>query len=90
MDFWRLSYGIRMQAEALRGLEKALADWTEEILKTLSKFLRDAGVSEPTIEARLLFAEIDGVAQHYVLDPKSYPLNRVIARIISRYSQRRR
>jgi AcrR family transcriptional regulator len=90
MDFWRLSYGIRMQAEALRGLEKALGDWTDEILKTLSKFLRDAGVSEPAIEARLLFAEIDGVAQHYVLDPKRYPLNRVVHRIVSRYAKRRR
>jgi AcrR family transcriptional regulator len=86
MDFWRLSYGIRMQAEALRGLEKALSRWTEEILETLTKFLRAAGVRDASLEARLLFAEIDGVAQHFVLDPKAYPLSRVVTRIISRYT----
>ncbi|MEW5916715.1 MAG: TetR/AcrR family transcriptional regulator [Gemmatimonadota bacterium] len=86
MDFWRLSYGIRMQAEALRGIEGALSEWTDEILRTLTKFLRNIGVREATLEARLLFAEIDGVAQHYVLDPKGYPLSRVVTRIIGRYS----
>jgi AcrR family transcriptional regulator len=85
MDFWRLSYGVRMQAAVISGLEPGLAAWQANILKKLTGYLRGAGVREPALEARLLFAEIDGVAQHFVLDPERYPLRRVLERLVARY-----
>jgi AcrR family transcriptional regulator len=85
LDFWRLAYGVRMQAAVIRGLEPALAAWQAEILRKLTGYLRGAGVNEPSLEARLLFAEIDGVAQHFALDPEGYPLRRVLERLVARY-----
>jgi hypothetical protein len=63
-----------MQAASLRGLQRAVLAWQQEIVRTLTRYLRDAGVANPDARARLLFAEIDGVAQHFVLDPGGYPL----------------
>ena len=85
LDFWRLQYGIRMQAAALPALHSAIAGWLDEIHGELTRILRQAGVSDAALEARILFAEIDGVAQHYSLDPGSYPLRRVIDRLARRY-----
>ena len=84
--FWRLSYGVRMQAAVLEGLGPELHEWTAAIHRTLHGYLRDAGVPQPDIEAAALFALIDGISQHYVLDPDRYPLDAVIELVVARYA----
>ena len=84
-SFWRLSYGVRMQPAVLAGLGPELHEWTAMIRRTLKGYLRDAGVAQPEVEAAALFALIDGISQHYVLDPDRYPLDAVIELVVSRY-----
>jgi AcrR family transcriptional regulator len=83
--FWRLSYGVRMQAAVLETLQPAIGEWTAEIERTLARYVRAAGVANAATEARVLFAMMDGVAQHYALDPDNYPLERVIDQMLRRY-----
>jgi AcrR family transcriptional regulator len=85
-EFWRLSYGARMQQPVLAALGDAILDWADTIRSTLEASLRAAGVPAPDVEARLLFAAIDGVAQHYVLDPAGYPLDAVAAALVARFT----
>jgi AcrR family transcriptional regulator len=85
-DFWRLSYGLRMQPGVLAGLGKRTAEMTGAIRKTLARYLREAGVAEAELEAVVLFALIDGVSQHYVLQPATYPLDAVADQIIRRFT----
>ena len=47
---------------------------------------RTSSWPDAAIEARLLFAQIDGLCQHYVLDPAHYPLEHVIERLVERYA----
>ena len=84
-DFWRLSYGVRMQPGVVKGLGKRLGDWMAAIRATLAKYLADAGVDQPEVEAEVLFAVIDGVSQHFVLEPDRYPLDAVADRIVRRW-----
>lgn len=84
-DFWRLSYGVRMQQSVLAVLGPTLTDWTASIRTTLERALRQSGVAQPDIAAAILFATIDGVAQHYVLDPEHYPLDAVVEALIQHY-----
>ncbi|HJU67313.1 MAG TPA: TetR/AcrR family transcriptional regulator [Gemmatimonadaceae bacterium] len=86
-DFWRLSYSLRMQPAVVSGLGKRLGEWTAKIRETLTRFLHEAGVPQPELEAALLFALIDGVSQHYVLEPSRYPLDAVADRIIQRFTR---
>jgi hypothetical protein len=90
LTFWRLSYGVRMQPAVLAGLGRDLQQWTATILHTLEGYLRDAGVADPDVEAAVLFAVIDGVSQHYVLDPDRYPLEAVVELVVARYVKPRR
>jgi AcrR family transcriptional regulator len=85
--FWAVWYGLRMQKEVLNTLGPSVAQFTKAIVRTLEKYLRDIGWSDAAIEARLLFAQIDGLCQHYVLDPAGYPLERVIERLVERYAE---
>lgn len=84
-NFWRLSYGVRMQQSVLATLGPELTDWTAAIRTTLEQALGQSGLPQPTIEAAILFATIDGIAQHYVLDPEHYPLNAVVEALTLRY-----
>lgn len=90
LTFWRLSYVVRMQPAVVRALGSQLTDWTTTIKLLLANALRAAGVPKPEIEAAILFATIDGVAQHYVLDPEQYPLDEVLAVLQQRYSTEQR
>ncbi|MGH7460100.1 MAG: TetR/AcrR family transcriptional regulator [Longimicrobiales bacterium] len=83
--FWRLSYGVRMQAAVLEALGDQTQSWMQEIRLTLKRYLQEAGVAHPDVEAVILFALIDGVCQHYVLDPERYPLARITERIVDAY-----
>ena len=84
--FWRISYGVRMQAGVLAGLGDGMHRWTAEIRDKLHGYLSEDGFEEPLLEGLILFALIDGVSQHYVLDPSRYPLGPVVERIVQRYS----
>jgi len=84
-DFWRLSYGVRMQPAVLKALGDDLPDWTGTIRATLEQALLASGAAQPQVEAAILFATIDGVAQHYVLDPDAYPLAAVTEALAARY-----
>lgn len=86
LDFWRLSYGVRMQHSVIAALGEDLLDWTGTIRATLERALRESGAPQPEVQAALLFATIDGVAQHFVLDPQGYPLDAVIEALVRQYS----
>ena len=86
--FWRLSYGVRMQPDVVRGLGKRLGVWTTQVHQVLRGYLKDAGVPNPDVEARVLFGVIDGVCQHYVLDPEHYPLRDVEDALVARFVPR--
>ena len=62
-------------------LGPSVAQFTNAIVRTLEQYLEDIEWPDAPIEARLLFAQIDGLCQHYVLDPARYPLERVIERL---------
>jgi AcrR family transcriptional regulator len=85
LNFWRVSYGVRMQPLVLKAIGPKLGAWTRNIEKTLMLLLTEAGYPDPEMEARLLFATIDGVSQHFALNPKRYPIEEVFARVAERY-----
>lgn len=86
-DFWKLSYSVRMQTVVLVDLGERLDAWIATILATLEHHLRATGVANPEIESAVLFALIDGIAQHYVMRPDSYPLQPIVECVVQRYSR---
>src|SRR5262245_16783860 len=84
--FWKLIYAVRMQGAVVASLGDALIAASTEIRTTIERYCRTAGLPQPEIEAAILFALIDGVAQHYVLDPDNYPLDAVTEALVARYN----
>jgi AcrR family transcriptional regulator len=85
LDFWRLSYSLRMQPSALQGSADEIRAWSETLRREIEGALSAAGVAAVGAETAALFALIDGVAQHHVLAPRRYPLGEVTRVIVERY-----
>ena len=86
-SFWTVWYGLRMQRDVLKSLGPSVAEFSAAIVRTLERYLADINWPDAGIEARLLFAQIDGLFQHYVLDPERFPLDDVIERLVARYGR---
>jgi AcrR family transcriptional regulator len=86
LDFWKLSYALRMQPAVMEAVGPELQAGTEHILRTLEAYFKTAGAKSPRLEAAVLFAAIDGISQHYALDPERYPLDAIAENLIARYA----
>jgi AcrR family transcriptional regulator len=85
LPFWQLAYAARAQPAVLQALGPALPRWQEEILATLTARLRAAGHRCPDVDAHVLFAQIDGVCQHFAQAPATYPLDAVVERVVAHW-----
>lgn len=83
-DLWRLSYALRFQPAVSALLEPLIGAWTASIREQLEEVCRGMNLARPELEARLLFATIDGACQHAVLEP-DYPVEAVITTLLDRY-----
>jgi hypothetical protein len=78
-----------MQRAVVSDLGEDLHAWTVTIRQTLEGYLHATSADNPLVAAAILFALIDGVCQHYVLDPEGYPLDAVAEAIVAKYRPRR-
>ena len=83
--FWRLTYQLRMQPGVLEDVADHVAESTEHIRGHIAEILEELGSRSPETHARVLFAAIDGAAQHYAMDPEGYPTAEVADGIIRRF-----
>lgn len=85
-DFWRLGYAARTQPAVLAALGPDLVAWTTDIIATLHGYLVELGSPQPALDAQALFAQIDGMCQHFALHPTAYPIDDVAERVIVRWT----
>jgi len=85
-DFWQLLYSLRHQPEALDALRDDIDALYSTIHARLQSICAALGSDTPALDARLLFACIDGVSQHYVRTPDTYPLDAAADRIVARFA----
>lgn len=87
LDFWRLCNATRAQPSVVAAVGPALAGWSGMILSTLRRYLEESGSTDPEGDSHALFAQIDGICQHFALHPESYPVDAVIERIVARWQR---
>jgi AcrR family transcriptional regulator len=85
MDFWKLSYIVRLQPSANADLAKEIPIWKEAVRQAIEAQFRAIGTNRPATQAIVLFALIDGVGHQYVMAPESYPLEAVTEEIVATY-----
>ena len=84
-EFWRLLHSLRFQRNVLASVAREVEEQVAYVEAQLRLNLQEAGVPAPDIEAKLLFASIDGMAAHYLLN-EDYPIDDVAQLLIEKYA----
>ncbi len=85
-DFWRLFYTLRFQPSAVQALGSVIYSGIKSIREQLEQICQNLNVAHPETESRLLFAAIDGICQHAMLEP-DYPFERVLGALLGKYQE---
>jgi hypothetical protein len=78
-----------VQPEVTARIGVELDAWGSATLAELRRLCELAGLERPEVEARLLFAVIDGANQHRTLSSEPYPVEELITVLMGKYRQGR-
>lgn len=83
---WRLLHSIRMQQHLMEKLSREMEEVNNYIIAELSLILQELHYQQPMQEAVLLFATIDGIANHYLTNSR-YPIEKITHLLIAKYQR---
>ena len=86
--FWRLYFSLLLQPEVWEDFHSLFADFFTRVVGDFEMLLQAAGAADPQSEAYLLAALFDGIALHFMIGRKDYPLEMVKNALIRRYSRK--
>ena len=70
-DFWRLYASLLMQEETKAIVEKVAGNFMEELFNEMEKIFRKIKIKNPSAEARIFGAIIDGMSFHILFMGKA-------------------
>lgn len=85
IEFWRFYFRVSLQPEVFPLLKCKSETIIEPMMKLLAKYFQSQGVKEPTMEAMLFGALLDGISMDYVFTPDLIPIDKVKKAIIKKY-----
>jgi AcrR family transcriptional regulator len=85
IHFWKLFFGIIVQPQVLKLVEKKLMRLFVPLYNVLENYFKAQGTKKPAAEARFFGAMIEGVYMNYITDPENFPIDDIKQRIIDLY-----
>ena len=85
LDFWKLSYLLRFDPRSQELLGPDIQLWTADVRAQFEGLLRAIGHRDASSLAYVLFGAIDGIAQHYALDPRHYALDEAVDALVRHF-----
>ena len=85
-SFWSLFYMLRSQPAIMRILGTDFLEWTERLRNLFEGELQLLGRANPEIESYILYSLVEGTIQQYLLNPITYPLERMVDQIIGQFN----
>lgn len=86
-EYWRLYISFILQPAIIEQGKKISNEVITRILKKFEKILKQVGLKNPAIEARILGALFDGIGLDYFIDKENFPLQKIKKIILQRYSK---
>ncbi len=86
-EYWRLYISFVIQPEIIELGKKFSNELNTRILNKFEKILKQVGLKNPAIEARILGALFDGIGVDYFIDKENFPLKKIKKLILQRYSK---
>lgn len=85
-QFWKLYFSIFVQPDVLSMLYEKMMKLSEPYMKAFFEYFKAKGEQDPVTMMRYFSAVIDGVQMHCMLDPKTFPVDKVKKLIIKQFA----
>lgn len=89
VSYWKLYFAMIFQPKIFNVVEEKFIIRIGPFFEILKSFFEKRNYNDPEMEAKLFGALIDGIALNYVLDPKKFPLNKAVDKLIHLYKSKK-
>jgi AcrR family transcriptional regulator len=86
-DFWRLYATLLMQEETKTIVQSVAGNFMEELFKEMEKIFSEIKIKNPSAEARIFGAILDGVSFHILFMGDLYPIEETRLFLKEKYSK---
>ncbi len=84
-NFWKLYFTVFMQPQVFKLVEKKFAVTIHKYMMMLSEYFTKNGSKDPETDAIFFGALLDGIGFQFMVDPESFPLDKVKNKLIDMY-----
>lgn len=85
ISFWKIYFSVLYQPQVLKIVGEKFWEIINPVLKILENYFERNNFKNPEIETRFFGALIDGICINYVVDPDSFPLEKIKQKVIELY-----
>ncbi len=82
---WKLTFSLAMQITNMPSITEVILKMFGDVLQQFEMVLQLNGYEDYKTEAKLLAAQLDGIALHYIIFEKTYNLEEVKEKLIHKY-----
>ncbi|MBU1012946.1 MAG: TetR/AcrR family transcriptional regulator [Bacteroidetes bacterium] len=84
-QYWKLYYAVFSQPQVYELIEKKYINLLSGFIEILTNYFKAHGAKDPTKEALLFGALMDGVGLNYVMSPDLYPIDNLVELILEKF-----
>ena len=85
-EYWKLFHSIRMQNTVKQFLDETYHASLQLVMTTLTQNFKKMKYPNPAVEAKIFFATIDGLVNHYLMNEDAFPLKKIKKHLIQKYT----
>jgi AcrR family transcriptional regulator len=86
ISFWKIYISVLSQPQVLKIVGKNFWEIINPVFKILENYFKRNNFKNPEMETRFFGALMDGICIHYVVDPDSFPLEKIKQKVIELYT----
>jgi hypothetical protein len=83
--FWKLYFSVFVQPDVMAMLSEKMMAMALPYMEAITNYFRGKGEKEPEAMMRYFTAVMDGIQLHCMIDPKTFPVEKVKKLLIKRF-----
>jgi hypothetical protein len=84
--FWKLYFSVFLQPDVFPIVMNKMLKMAEPYFKALTKYFVRKGEKDPAAMMRYFSAVMDGIQLHCMIDPKTFPVEKVKKMLIKQFA----
>ncbi len=86
-SYWRLFIGLLLKPDVMKDFGELFMGLIEKAIRHFQQLFEKMGAADPTGEALMFAALLDGISLHFMMGKGTYPLQKAKNVLIQRYSR---